>query len=180
MRKRKWGLLAAEILLIAVLLLAMFTVEGAVVANWFSSSMRNALNKVISSINESANKNVDDINQQLWAEERLVTLAAYYLENDAADTDTGESLSDLCLMFNADGAYLIHRNGKIIAGCGIYAKEDIFQDESCETLRSVSKDKPCSDPVFFVEPSDDSSEDSSDEELINTYPFFISCHMDSG
>lgn len=118
MSKRNRNLRTAEILLAAVFVVVLFAVEGAVVANLFRSSMKNALNKITSSINESNTQYVDEFEQQLWAEERMVTLAGYYLENDATETDTEESLSNLCRLFNADGAYLIQRNGKMLVGYG--------------------------------------------------------------
>ena len=150
MSKRKRRLRAAEILLVAVFILVLFAVEGAVVADWFSSSMKSALNKVMSSINESISKSLDDFDQQLWAEERLVTLAAYYLENDALEADTEDSLSHLCELFNADGAYLIHKNGKMIVGYGACSQGNVFQQERYEAIRSVSKESPYSNGISRI------------------------------
>lgn len=176
MSKRKRRLRAAEILLVAVFILVLFAVEGAVVADWFSSSMKSALNKVMSSINESISKSLDDFDQQLWAEERLVTLAAYYLENDALEADTEDSLSHLCELFNADGAYLIHKNGKMIVGYGACSQGNVFQQERYEAIRSVSKESPYSGPILLEENPENASEDEEDD----TLPFFQSYCLDSG
>ena len=175
MSKRKKGLWAAEILLIAAFVVVVFAVEGGVVANLFGSSMKSALNKVISSIQESVDKEIEEFDQQLWAEERLTTLAAYYLQNDAIDTDTEDSLSNLCSLFDTEGAYVIQRNGRILAGYGPESRDSIFMQARCLPLRSVSEEAPYYGPLVAVM----IPENDPDAE-VDASQYYTACWMDSG
>ena len=98
MSRRNRGVRAAEILLAAVFVIVLFLVETAVVKGWFSSSMNNALEKIVSSINDSVDMALNDFDQQFWSKEQILKLAAYYTENDGIDTDTEESFKNLSLL----------------------------------------------------------------------------------
>ncbi len=176
MRKRNRNLRIAEILLIAAFVIVLFLVEKAVVANWFSTSMNSALVKVNNSLMESVTTNTNDFVQQIWSEEQIIRLAAYYLENDASETDTKDSLSNLCRLFNAEGAYLISRNGKVITGDGILSDGDAFQEDYFEDLRDVSTEAPCSEPVLWYDLPEDLDLDDGD----GSEPVFLSYYMGNG
>ena len=177
MSRRNRGVRAAEILLAAVFVIVLFLVETAVVKGWFSSSMNNALEKIVSSINDSVDMALNDFDQQFWSKEQILKLAAYYAENDGIDTDTEESFKNLSLLFNADGAYLIDQKGKTIAGYGDFLKTDVFQEEYFEALRKVSKKNPCSDPLpGYMLPQDL----FPDWQTGDDDPLFMSCYLSPG
>ena len=174
MSKRKRVLRAAEILLIAVFLIVLFLVEKEVITTWFSTSMNNALRRLDSSMTESSEKNYNDFKQQIWSERQVANLAAYFLENDSFETESEESLANLCGVFNVEGAYIIDRSGKVMIGCGVYSKRDTFKESWFEPLRTVSEKEPVSEAVFWYMLPDEFTPDSTD-----SYPLFLSRYMDS-
>ena len=100
MKKRNRALRIAEIVLIAGFILALFLVEQKVVTVWFSTSMKNALQKVSSTLQAGSDNGTNDYNQQLRSEEQLMQLALYYLQNNTAKTTDEDVLSELCAVYD--------------------------------------------------------------------------------
>ena len=164
MTKRNRGLRAVELLLAAAFVIFLFFIEFACVASWFCTSMENALVKLDSSLNESSENTFHDFNQQFWSNEQILRLTAYYLENDGVETDTEDSLRDLCSLFGAEGVYLIDQKGRLLVGYGPLSGTKLFQEDNFAPLSAVSEDSPCSElvlggslPESIVPQSDDST-----------------------
>ena len=172
MSKRIKGLRAAEILLAAAFVILLIVVESSYVSSWFFNSMDNALKKLESSISDSAENTVNDFEQQYWSHERLMKLAAYYVENDAVDEDTEDSLRELCSLFGAEGAYTINQKGKLIAGYGPVSDKKVFQEECFAPLRAVTKENPGSDPVAGSEVPEYIAQETDD-----STPLFLSYYL---
>ena len=172
MKQRNRALRAAEILLITGFIMVFFLAEQKVVTVWFSTSMRNSLLKIISTMEENSRSGLHDREQQTWAEGQVAKLAAYYLKNDAVQTDTEDTLREFCDVFDVDEAYLIDRNGHVTAGSGALTEEDCFTEPYFADLLNVTEESPVSEEVNVLSLPEEFLKKWGEE-----FPVFISCYL---